>query len=210
MREYKYSLKEEEENRNQMELEGQKRKEQGEKNKINAKKYFIFSKNRETEKKEYKYTYEYIIQFKNWKISKEDELLTNSVKQHFKNFEDKETEGVKRKKNDGKIHIKRNLAEEYKQKIEETINNDPIKGKIRGFLNMLTKENYTQIKQDIFYIIRDNVDYQIKFLDIIFKKAVLERAYVSLYAKLLKEFDKELPQKLAPKEIKKNQKLFQL
>ena len=93
-------------------------------------------------------------------------------------------------------------AEEFKQKLEETIQDDPIKRNLRGFLNMLTKDNYEQIKQDILGIIRDNVDYQIKFLDVLFQKAVLERAYVALYAKLCKELDKELPQKNAPKETK--------
>ena len=93
-------------------------------------------------------------------------------------------------------------AEEYKQKLEETIKDDPIKRNLRGFLNMLTKDNYDQIKQDILGVIRDNVEYQIKFLDVLFQKAVLERAYVALYAKLCKELDKELPQKNAPKEPK--------
>jgi len=97
-------------------------------------------------------------------------------------------------------------AEEYKQKLEETIKDDPIKRNLRGFLNMLTKDNYDQIKQDILGVIKDNVDYQIKFLDVLFQKAVLERAYVALYAKLCKELDKELPQKNAPKEQKKDEK----
>ena len=93
-------------------------------------------------------------------------------------------------------------AEEYKQKLEETIKDDPIKRNLRGYLNMLTKDNYEQIKQDILGVIKDNVDYQIKFLDVLFQKAVLERAYVALYAKLCKELDKELPQKNIPKEPK--------
>ena len=221
-----------------MELEEQRRKEEEEKNKVIEKKYFIVFKNRKSEKKEYKYTFEYIMQFKNWKISKEDELLTDSVKQHFKDFEEEEREGGKRKKNDGKINKNRSsapeysqqpktglannetpassmekwarkdmtkeikAAEEYKQKLEETIKDDPIKRNLRGFLNMLTKDNYEQIKQDILGVIKDNVDYQIKFLDVLFQKAVLERAYVALYAKLCKELDKELPQKNTPKEPK--------
>ena len=234
--------KEEEEHRKQMELEEQKRKEEEEKNKVIERKYFIVFKNRKSEKKEYKYTFEYILQFKNWKISKEDELLNPNVKQHIKNFEEEEREGGKRKKNDGKNNKNRSSAmensqqpnngltnnetpadsmgkwarkdmtkpikeaEEFKQKLEETIKDDPIKRNLRGFLNMLTKDNYEQIKQDILDVIKDNVDYQIKFLDVLFQKAVLERAYVSLYAKLCKELDKELPQKTAPKEPKEGEK----
>ena len=194
--------KEEEENRRQMELEGQKRKEDGEQAKISA-----------IEKKEYKYTLEYMMQSKNWKISNEDELLTESVKQHFKNFEEEEREGRKRKKNEEKNNRKNymtketKLAEEFKQKLEETIKyNDPIKRNLRGFLNMLTKDNYEQIKQDLLDVIRDNVEYQTKFLDVLFQKAIFERVYVSLYAKLCKELDKELPQKNAPKERKDGEK----
>ena len=37
----------------------------------------------------------------------------------------------------------------------------------------------------------------IKFLDILFKKAIYERVYTALYAKLCKELDKQLPQKNA-------------
>ena len=43
---------------------------------------------------------------------------------------------------------------------------------------MLTKGNYEQIKKDILDVIKDNIYYQIKFLDILFQKAVLERAYI--------------------------------
>ena len=241
--------KEEEEKRKQMELEEQKRKEEEEKNKVIEKKYFIVFKNRKSEKKEYKYTFEYIMQFKNWKISNEDELLTDTVKQHFKDFEEEEREGGKRKKNEGKINKNRSsapefsqqpktglvannetpdnpmekwarkdmtkeikAAEEYKQKLEETIKDDPIKRNLREYLNMLTKDNYEQIKQDILGVIRDNVEYQIKFLDVLFQKAVLERAYVALYAKLCKELDKELPQKNAPraKLLDKCKEIFQI
>ena len=71
---------------------------------------------------------------------------------------------------------------------------------------MLVKDNYEEVKQDILAVIRDSVDYQIKFLDILFKKAISERLYVRLYAKLCKELDKELPQKKAPKERKEGEK----
>ena len=44
--------------------------------------------------------------------------------------------------------------------------------------------------------IKDNVEYQIKLLDVLFQKAVHEKAFVIIYAKLCKELDKELPQKV--------------
>ena len=45
---------------------------------------------------------------------------------------------------------------------------------------------------------------QYKFLDVLFEKAVSEKSYVNLYAKLCKELDKELEQKLEIND--KNQK----
>ena len=106
---------------------------------------------------------------------------------------------------DGIIDLNSNIQEytiknvPLKKKEEEIkkINDDPIKKDLREFLNMLTKGNYEQIKQDILAIIRDNVNYQIKFVDILFKKAIYERVYTALYAKLCKELDKQLPQKNA-------------
>jgi len=97
-------------------------------------------------------------------------------------------------------------AEEFKHKLEETIKDDPIKRNLRGYLNMLTKDNYEETKSHILSVIKDNVDYQVKFLDVLFQKAVMERAYVELYAKLCKDLDKELPQKNKPKEGKEGEK----
>ena len=45
-------------------------------------------------------------------------------------------------------------AEEYKLKLEETIKVDPIKRNLRNFLNMLTKDNYEKVKEDILGIIK--------------------------------------------------------
>ena len=78
-------------------------------------------------------------------------------------------------------------AEEFKQKLEETIKDDPIKRNLRNFLNMLTKDNYDKIKQNIIDTIKEKVEYQEKFLDVLFQKAVSERAYVELYARLCRK-----------------------
>ena len=243
---------EEEEKRKQIELEEKKRKEEEEKNKTIERKYFIVFKNKKSEKKEYKYTFEYIMQFKKWKMSNNDDLLNESIMQHFEDFKEEEREGGKRKKKDdtkasykssniknngpnySKIETKKDdsnggapptadtpsmeqwarkdmtkeikAAEEFKQKLEETIKDDPIKRNLRSYLNMLTKDNYEETKKHILEIIKDNVDYQVKFLDVLFQKAVMERAYVEIYAKLCKELDKELPQKNPPKETKDDEK----
>ena len=86
-------------------------------------------------------------------------------------------------------------AKEFKEKIDAEGLKDPIKFNITEYLNMLTVDNYPNTSEKIYEIIKDDINYQEKFLDVLFIKAVNEKAFVSLYAKLCKEFDKKLPQK---------------
>ena len=88
------------------------------------------------------------------------------------------------------------LAEQFKQKLEEIKQADPIKFEITELLNILTKDNYDDIKDKIFNIIQSNIEYQIKYLDVLFIKAVKEKFFVELYAKMCKDLDKILPQKI--------------
>lgn len=61
----------------------------------------------------------------------------------------------------------------------------------------------------ILEIIKENVEYQDQFLDIFFLKAVREKSYSELYAKLSKYLDKQLPQRREEKtKIKKKPSLF--
>lgn len=86
-------------------------------------------------------------------------------------------------------------AAEFKTKFDEHKKKDPIKSELTELLNILTVDNYEDIKAGIFEKIEKNVDDQGKFLDVLFKKAVNEKSYVTLYAKLCKELDLSLPQK---------------
>ena len=99
-------------------------------------------------------------------------------------------------------------AEEYKKRlVEETIKDDKIKRTLRDYLYKLTKENYENTKLEILKIIKDNVNYQEKFLDVLFEKILLfERDYFEIYAKLCKELHKELPQKIPNKEVREEKK----
>ena len=87
------------------------------------------------------------------------------------------------------------IAEKFKQDIENKRLQDPIKFDLTENLNILTNDNYDDIKKIIFNKIQENVDNQEKFLDVLFMKAVNEKHYVRLYAKLCKDLDRELPQK---------------
>lgn len=102
---------------------------------------------------------------------------------------------------------------DYTKEIEEAENNkkifnekdkiDSIKKDLRELLNSMTKDNYEIIKNKILEIIKDKIENQDKFIDIIFLKSISEESYVGVYAKLINDLNKELPQKI---EIKYNNK----
>lgn len=88
------------------------------------------------------------------------------------------------------------LAEIYKENLDKLKLKDPIKFDLIELLNMLTVDNYEETKNSIFNIISKDINYQEKFLDVILQKAVNEKAFVNLYAKLCKELDVILPQRI--------------
>ena len=94
-------------------------------------------------------------------------------------------------------------AENNKKIFEELSKKDIIKKELRELLNIMTKDNFEEIKSKILEIIKENIENQEKFLDIIFLKSLLEKSYVAIYAKLIKELNKELPQKIKKKLIGK-------
>ena len=223
-REEERRIKEEEEKKR---LEEERRRKEEEESKIIERKYFITFKNKKSERHE-KFTFEYIMQFKKWKISTEDELLTKEVKDHFANFKEEIKEGGKSKKNRDDNNKKKDnyiktkvkessekklpavssssmeqwaridltkeikAAEEFKQKLSEENKQDILKKDLRNLLNLLTHDNYPKIKQEIIEKIGDSIENQDKFLDVLFQKAVLEKAYVKLYCMLVKELDNYL------------------
>jgi hypothetical protein len=87
------------------------------------------------------------------------------------------------------------MAQDFKTQFEEKRNLDPVKNELTEMLNILTVDNYDEVKHKVFEIIKSDVEHQKKFLEVLFKKAVSERAFVSLYAKICKDLDREVPQK---------------
>ena len=175
---------------------------------------------------------EYMLAFKNWKIANETKLLPENVMDHLKKFDTFEEVSINsssnkvrssQQKTNGNIEMNRSsraentleqwgrkdltkeieLAEKFKQKLEILRKKDPIKFDLTELLNILAVDNYKPVKQIIFEKIKDSLDNQSKFLDVLFKKAVHEKAFVFLYAKLCKELDKMLPQKDQKKNNKK-------
>ena len=90
-------------------------------------------------------------------------------------------------------------AENNKRNFEEFGKKDVIKKELRELLNIMTKDNFEEIKIKILEIIKDKTENQDKILDIIFIKALLEKSYVAIYSQLCKELNKKLPQKIKKK-----------
>ncbi len=178
------------------------------------------------------YSYEYLIQFESCEISNQTELLPKETLKHINELEEQLKEMDKyypREKfkticincNTSKSSPSSNInfsmeqwarkdytketqaAEENKKRFEEHDQKDVIKRELRSILNIMTKDNYEETKTKILEIIKENVEYQEQFLDIFFLKAVMEKSYAELYAKLCKYLNKELPQKIKKSEKSK-------
>jgi hypothetical protein len=87
------------------------------------------------------------------------------------------------------------MAADFKAQFEEKRKEDPVRNELTELLNILTVDNYDDVKSKIFEIIKSDVENQKKFLETLFKKAVSEKSFVSLYAKICKDLDREVPQK---------------
>ena len=205
------------------------------------------------------YSVDYMLSFKDWKICREDKLLTDMLQDHIQlmntvfeeerpkmykgnsrreskpiNLRQSQTQfqpqsqttqdtssSFQRKPEKEKEEIKRQsatsgatvvteglgkwgrkdmsegekLANEFKIKLDEERKRDPIRNDLIELLNILTVDNYDDVKKQIYEIIKSDVEDQGKFLEVLFKKAVHEKAFVLLYSRLCKDLDRELPQK---------------
>lgn len=89
-------------------------------------------------------------------------------------------------------------AEKNKKNFDEMGKTDK-KRELRELLNKITKDNFEQIKSEIFEKIKNDTLGQSSLADIIFNKAIIEKAYVEVYAQLCKDLDENLPQKVQKK-----------
>jgi hypothetical protein len=181
----------------------------------------------------YVYSYEYLIQFEKMESALDTDCLNPETLIHIGELE-KDLKTLKKINSksiseNSSCHTSRNnsssninvslevwakkdyskeikAAEENKKKFDELNNIDPTKKQLRELLNILTKDNYEDIKKNIIEIIKPNVDDQVKFIEVFFPKACMETSYVSTYAKLCKDLNKELPQKSKSKEDGKDSK----
>lgn len=191
------------------------------------------SQKKDENPQKYVYSYEYLIQFEKMASAMETNFLNTETLIHIGELE-KDLKPLK--KNNSKsisenssCHTSRNnsssninvsletwakkdyskeikAAEDNKKKFDENKNIDPTKKQLRELLNILTKDNYEEIKKNIIETIKSNVDDQIKFIEVFFPKACMETSYVEIYVKLCKDLNKELPQKSKSKDDGKDSK----
>ena len=162
-------------------------------------------------------TPEFLKHLEDFKIMEAEPIKQNNMnnkgKKKYYGGDKKNKENEKKKENKDLKDFSRKdfskeiaLAEQFKKNIDKEAEKDPVKFKITELLNILTKDNYKSIADQIYNIIEKDIESQVKFLDVLFNKSVNEKSYVALYAKLCKDFDKKLPQKAPPKEDKKTDK----
>lgn len=180
--------------------------------------------------KNYVYSYEYLIQFEKMDSAMDTDCLSpetlihiGELEKDLKTFKKTNSKSISqnsschtsRNNSSSNINVSLELwakkdyskeikaAEENKKKFNEESNKDPIKKQLRELLNILTKDNYEEKKKKIIEIIKPNVDYQTKFIEVFFPKTCMETSYVELYVQLCKDLNKELPQKSKSKEDSK-------
>ena len=150
--------------------------------------YFIIDE----DKNIYNFDYDYMISFEDWEICKESKLLSEDFLKHLEDFKIVEKEPIKinpnksggKKKNYknqnnekktetdlstfGRKDISKEiaLAEEFKKKIDEEANKDPIRFQITEHLNILTVDNYKTTSDNNYEIIKDDTANQDKYLDV--------------------------------------------
>ena len=162
-------------------------------------------------------TPEFLKHLEDFKIMEAEPMKQNNMnnkgKKKYYGGDKKNKENEKKKENKDLKDFSRKdfskeiaLAEQFKKNIDKEAEKDPVKFQITELLNILTKDNYKSIADQIYNIIEKDIESQVKFLDVLFNKSVNEKSYVALYAKLCKDFDKKLPQKAPPKEDKKTDK----
>lgn len=74
-------------------------------------------------------------------------------------------------------------------------------------MNTLTVDTYPEVKEKIFLLVKENKDDQEKLINILFQKAINEKSYVELYAKLCTDLDKIFPQKIEKIDIVNSKKI---
>ena len=165
------------------------------------------------------YNLEFILSYKNNINSSKENLLNKEVINHFKEL----LSYCEDYTSDSKIEIpNNNNTKYYLEMIKEYQSKNIIKFKIIDLLNILTKNSYNEILDKIVNIIlyqnnekdnastrrinniKDIINNQQIFKNVIVKKGITENIFSSIYAKLCNDLDNKINTFLVQKDIKIN------
>ena len=169
-----------------------------------------------------RYSYEDLLKFESMEISNKTDLLDEEVLKHInemeitiKEYEKKYTKIIEKsircsdsksiKSSDSDVSMKQwsrkdytkeeQTAEKNKEKFKENDKKNKDIKELRGIMNIMTKDNYDKIKCKIVEIIQNDVKLQEQFLQIFYKKVIMESAYIELYVELSRFLNLKLKQK---------------
>ena len=173
------------------------------------------------------YTYEFLIRFENAEDCNKTNLLDEESLRHISEMEKtiKEYENSQSNKNNKSSKFSTSesinssalndslsqwgrkdytkeiqVAEENKRKFEENDKKDNAIKELRGIMNVMTKDNYDEEKIKILEIIENDLKLQEQFLQIFYKKVIMDSTYIDLYGELCKFLNKKLHQKSSKNE----------
>ena len=154
--------------------------------------YMISFENWEICKETKLLTEEFLQHLKDFEIIEEEPIKQNNNnnkgKKKYFGGDKKNKEGEKKKeiadlKDFGRKDFSKEiaLAEQFKKNIDKEAEKDPIKFQITELLNILTKDNYKTTSDQIYAIIENSIESQVKFLDVLFNKSVKMKNLLFLY-----------------------------
>ena len=167
------------------------------------------------------YTYEFLIQFETKENCNKTDLLNKDCLMHISKMETTIKEYEKKYPNKNSISKSINsstlnvsmiqwgrkeytkeiqTAEKNKKLFEENDKKDNVIKELREIMNIMTKDNYDEEKIKILEIIENDLKLQEQFLQIFYKKIIMDSTYIDLYGELCKFLNKKLHQKSSKNE----------
>ena len=138
------------------------------------------------------YSLSYMLSLKDKPICLMDTKMNSKILSHIENFSMVDivsTKDVQWNRTDVSKEIA--IAEHFVNDIHKKNNSNKVKSDILAMLNTLTVDNYENVKESIYTYIKDNEDFQSIFVNVVINKAISEKFYVGLYAKMCSDIDKK-------------------
>lgn len=136
------------------------------------------------------YSFAYMMSLKEKAICHTTSKLNALVLEHINQFDIHED--IKYENKWERIDISKEIAiaESFVNDIHIKNNTDNTKSDIIAIMNTITVDNYDTVRDIILGYIKESKENQLKFIEVIIKKAIGEKFYVGLYATMCKDIDK--------------------